>query len=161
MNNSTGADVAVFNSKSFLDRLRSWSRAELMNPFVFGGNCCSRELARLSGPNPQVTNIREDFIDNKNIESCDVLVVSGVINELNRAYLLEAYQALKSPKFVIAVGMCSASGALFHTTPLSDVLPVDITLGGCPPTLEALKEAVENLRSLVKRGESKEKTFDP
>ncbi len=127
-----------------------------MNPFVIGGNCCARELARLSGPNPQAANIREDFIDNKKVESCDVLVVSGVINNYNKAYILEAYSSLKSPKYVIAVGMCSASGALFQTTPLSDLLPVDIVLGGCPPTLDALKEAIKSLRSLVRKGESKE-----
>ena len=92
-------NTAILDSKSFLAKIRSWSRAELMKPFVFGGNCCSRELKRLSGPNPQVTHIREDFIDNQKTESCDILVVSGIINECNKPYLLETYQNLKSPKF--------------------------------------------------------------
>lgn len=127
-----------------------------MNPFVIGANCCNRELRRLSGPNPQAGHIREDFIDNKNVSSCDILIVSGIINEKSKAYLLETYESLKSPRFVMAVGMCASSGALFETIPLDSFLPVDIYISGCPPTLESLKEGVEQLRRKVKRGESRE-----
>ena len=146
-------EASVINSTSFLARMKSWSRAELMSPFIVGGNCCTRELARLSGPNPQAANIREDLIDNKAAGSCDVLIVSGVINEKSQAYLSELYESLMEPRYVMAVGMCTASGALFETIPLDSFLPVDIYIGGCPPTLESLIAGIEKMRSMVRRGE--------
>lgn len=151
--NSMGLSFQTMNRKNFFQRMKSWSRSQLLSTFVTGGNCCERELFRLSGPNPQAGNVRENFIESDPIESCDILVVSGVITQAIRPYLLEAYEKMLKPRYVIAVGTCSASGAVFETIPLEDVLPVDVYVSGCPPTLDALIRGLDSLREKVAVGD--------
>jgi len=106
----------------------------------------------LSGPNPQVGSIRENFIESEPIESCDVLVVSGIINEQIRPYIIEAYERMLSPRYVLAVGTCTATGAVFDTMAIDKILPVDVYVGGCPPTLDSLINGLELLRERIRKG---------
>ncbi|GEM_PF-2601161 len=147
-----GLSFYSLNSMNFLERLKSWSQSELLSPFVLGANCCARELYRLSGPNPQVGSIRENFIESEPIESCDVLVVSGIINEQIRPYIIEAYERMLSPRYVLAVGTCTATGAVFDTMAIDKILPVDVYVGGCPPTLDSLINGLELLRERIRKG---------
>lgn len=135
---------------------KSWSRSELLNPYVLGGNCCAREIARLSGPNPQVSEIRESFVKNEAIDSCDVLVVSGVINPLMKTHILDVYEKMAKPRYVMAIGGCAATGAIFETIALDEIIPVDVYVAGCPPTLEALKNGIELLRDRMRKNISRE-----
>ena len=53
--------------------------------------------------------------------------------------LLRTYQATPDPKWVIAVGDCAACGGEFGESyaccgGLSNVIPVDLVIPGCPPT---------------------------
>ena len=46
---------------------------------------------------------------------------------------------MPNPKLVISVGACAISGGIFHDTesfvsPIQDIIPVDVTVPGCPPT---------------------------
>lgn len=147
-----GAYFFPLNSLSFLDKVTYLSRAEVLSPFVLGGNCCAKEIYRMSGPNPQANSIREFFSEAPAAENCDVLVVSGVINELNSPYILEAYSKMLRPRYVIAVGTCSATGAVFDSKPVDKIIPVDIFIGGCPPTIEDLVEGIELLKQRMRRG---------
>ena len=52
--------------------------------------------------------------------------------------LLTTYEAVPSPKVVIASGSCSISGGPFYGSSeiivdLSRILPVDLYIPGCPP----------------------------
>ncbi|MCF8059513.1 MAG: hypothetical protein K9K67_09465 [Bacteriovoracaceae bacterium] len=147
-----GVSFYSINSLNFLERMKSWSRAELLSPFVLGANCCARELYRLSGPNPQVSSIRENFLESEPIESCDVLIISGIINKQISPYILEAYERMLSPRYVIAVGTCAATGAVFETMASDEILPVDVYVGGCPPTLDTLMNGLDLLRERIRKG---------
>lgn len=148
--------IKPVKSSKLFGALSSWSRAELFNPFVLGGNCCVKELYRLSGPNPQASQMRENFVDNESIDSCDVLIVSGIINSESKAYIKEVYNKMAEPRYVVAIGGCSASGAIFDTMALDEILPVDIYIAGCPPTLESLKEGIALLRERMRKGVTRE-----
>ncbi|MBC8751214.1 NADH-quinone oxidoreductase subunit B family protein, partial [Paraburkholderia podalyriae] len=50
----------------------------------------------------------------------------------------QAYEATPHPKLVVAVGECACTGGIFKDSyavcgPLSNLLPVDVTIPGCPP----------------------------
>ena len=151
----SGLEIHTLNKSNFLNRIKGWSRSQLLSTFVMGGNCCVRELYRLSGPNPQASRVRENFVEPEPIESSDVLIVSGVVTEASKPYLLEAYERMLSPRYVMAIGACSATGAVFETQALDSVVPVDVYVSGCPPTLEALIKGLELLRERVRLGTPK------
>jgi Ni,Fe-hydrogenase III small subunit len=52
--------------------------------------------------------------------------------------LLKTYDATPAPKVVIAVGTCAISGGIFYghdevCNGVTDLLPVDLFIPGCPP----------------------------
>ncbi|HBN10044.1 MAG TPA: hydrogenase [Cyanobacteria bacterium UBA8530] len=67
----------------------------------------------------------------------DGLLVTGPVNANMKAALMDTYDAVPSPKLVIAVGSCALSGGPFRGLPESgsgvDGLPVDLYVPGCPP----------------------------
>ena len=53
--------------------------------------------------------------------------------------LKRTYESMPTPKVVISIGACAISGGIFHDTesfvsPIHDIIPVDVTIPGCPPT---------------------------
>lgn len=84
----------------------------------------------------------------------DGILVTGPVTENMRSALLATYEAVPSPKLVIAAGACAINGGPFSGSPevhdgLEGLLPIDLFIPGCPPhpwtTLDGL------LRLLDKR----------
>jgi Ni,Fe-hydrogenase III small subunit len=73
----------------------------------------------------------------------DVLTVTGPVTKNMREALLRTYNAMPDPKWVVAVGACAVDGGLFAGSyavegGVKDVVPVDLTIRGCPPSPQAL-----------------------
>ncbi|MFN4087567.1 MAG: NADH-quinone oxidoreductase subunit B family protein [Alphaproteobacteria bacterium] len=69
----------------------------------------------------------------------DVLLVTGPVTTNMREALERTWTATPEPKWVVAVGDCAAGGGLFAGSyavagGVSDVVPVDLHIRGCPPT---------------------------
>ena len=69
----------------------------------------------------------------------DVLLVTGPVTKNMREALSRTYNATPDPKWVVAVGRCAVDGGIFAGSyacvgGVSDVIPVDIHIKGCPPT---------------------------
>ena len=75
----------------------------------------------------------------------DVLLVTGPVTRNMREALERTYDATPEPKWVVAVGDCAADGGLFAGSyacvgGVSQVVPVDLHIRGCPPRpLDLLK----------------------
>ncbi len=68
----------------------------------------------------------------------DVLLVTGPVTKGMEAALWEAYAAMPTPKRVVAVGTCAATGGVFQGSfavrdGAQSVVPVDVVVPGCPP----------------------------
>ena len=68
----------------------------------------------------------------------DVLLVTGPVTKNMREALERTYTATPDPKWVIAVGDCGADGGCFAGSyavagGVSQVVPVDLHVRGCPP----------------------------
>ena len=73
----------------------------------------------------------------------DVLMVTGPVTKNMREALERTYNAAPDPKWVVAVGDCTADGGVFAGSyacvgRLADVVPVDLHIPGCPPSPKAL-----------------------
>lgn len=79
----------------------------------------------------------------------DLLLVTGPVSRHMQTALLRAYEATPDPKLVIAVGECGANGGEFGVSyascgAVSNVIPVDAVIRGCPPTpLDLLRGILE------------------
>jgi len=58
-----------------------------------------------------------------------------------------AWRATPDPKLVVAVGECGCSGGIFGESyascgRVSNVIPVDVAVPGCPPTPAAILQGI-------------------
>jgi Ni,Fe-hydrogenase III small subunit len=77
----------------------------------------------------------------------DVLLVTGPVTKNMREALERVYAATPNPKWVVAAGDCAATCGVFAGSyavagPVSKIVPVDITIPGCPPTPVQLLEGL-------------------
>ncbi len=77
----------------------------------------------------------------------DVLLVTGPVTKNMREALERTWRATPDPKWVVAVGDCGFNGGIFADSyavvgGVSDVVPVDLHIRGCPPAPAALLEGL-------------------
>jgi Ni,Fe-hydrogenase III small subunit len=92
----------------------------------------------------------------------DVLMVTGPVTKNMREALLCTYAATPDPKWVVAVGGCAADCGVFAGSyavagGVNDIIPVDLHIGGCPPSPTDL---LKGLLALLDRSSGKARTRD-
>lgn len=90
---------------------------------------------------------RFGIINTGNPKHADILVVSGSVNEQNKSVLQNLYSQMPDPKVVVAVGICAASGGVFHECynvmgGIDKIIPVDVYVPGCAARPEAIIDGV-------------------
>jgi NADH-quinone oxidoreductase subunit B len=80
-----------------------------------------------------------------------VLVVSGTVTDVSARAVLEAYQAMPEPRYVLSFGACANTGGPYWdsysvTKGVDQLVPVDVWVPGCPPRPEALLQGLQALR---------------
>ncbi|MDD4933310.1 MAG: NADH-quinone oxidoreductase subunit NuoB [Methylacidiphilaceae bacterium] len=110
---------------------------------VDAGSCngCELELHALQNPFYDLERFGLRFVASP--RHADVLLVSGTVTRNMREALERTYHAIPDPKWVVAVGDCAVTGGLFSESyacvgPARAVVPVDLTIPGCPPRPQAL-----------------------
>ena len=73
----------------------------------------------------------------------DVLLVTGPVTKNMREALARTYNATPEPKWVVALGDCAVDGGIFAGSyavvgGVSNVVPVDLHIRGCPPSPVAI-----------------------
>ncbi len=110
-----------------------------------GCNSCEADTNVLNTPFFDLSRFGIDFVASP--RHADGIHVTGPISRNMRQALLDTYDAVPSPKVVIASGCCSISGGPFWGSEeisgdLNAIIPVDLYIPGCPPhpltTLHAL-----------------------
>jgi len=129
------AELAQSVNRAALARLgRSLSIRE-----VDAGSCngCELEIHALSNAFYDLERFGLRFVASP--RHADVLMVTGPVTKNMREALLRTYNATPDPKWVVAVGACAVEGGIFAGTyavagGVSETIPVDLHIRGCPPT---------------------------
>ena len=121
---------------------------------VDAGSCngCELEVNALSNPYYNIEGLGIQFVASP--RHADLLLVTGPVSRHMHGALRRTFDAMPDPKLVVAAGDCACSGGIFGESYAScgrvaNVLPVDVTVPGCPPSPEALLQGI--LRA-VRRG---------
>ncbi len=83
----------------------------------------------------------------------DMLLVTGPVSRHMEVALKRTYDATPDPKLVVAIGDCGCTGGIFGESyascgRVSNVIPVDVTVPGCPPTPTAIIQGILTAISL-------------
>ena len=122
---------------------------------VDAGSCngCELEIHALNNPYYDIERFGIHFVASP--RHADVLLVTGPVSRHMQTALLRTYESTPDPKWVIAVGDCATCGGEFGVSyascgAVSNVIPVDMTIAGCPPTPIALMKGLLGLINLPK-----------
>ena len=117
---------------------------------VDAGSCngCEHELTLASSPYYDLQRFGLGVVASP--RHADVLLVTGAVTTRMREPLLVAYAAMPEPRRVAALGDCALGCNLLGAAtelvgPVEAVLPVDLRIPGCPPTPDAIAEALLRL----------------
>jgi len=99
-------------------------------------NACELEVNALGNPYYDIERFGVHFVASP--RHADVLLVSGPVSRHMQTALLRTWEAMPTPKFLIAMGNCGCDGGIFGESYAScgaveNVLPVDVKISGCPP----------------------------
>jgi Ni,Fe-hydrogenase III small subunit len=99
-------------------------------------NACELEIHALNNPYYNIEALGIKFVASP--RHADMLLVTGPVSKNMAGALKLAYEAVPDPKLVVATGACACTGGLFSDSyascgRVSNVIPVDVEVPGCPP----------------------------
>ena len=115
--------------------------------YVDAGSCngCELEIHAISNPYYNLEGLGIHFVASP--RHADMLLVTGPVSRHMGVALNRTYYATPELKLVIAVGDCGCTGGIFSESyascgRVSNVIPMDIVVPGCPPTPFALMQGI-------------------
>lgn len=117
---------------------------------VDAGSCngCEIEIASTFGPVYDAERYGARLVASP--RHADALLVTGPVTRNMEVALRRTYEAVSEPKRVIAVGDCARNCGAFAggygvAGAVSDVVPVDVEVAGCPPRPQQITDALRGI----------------
>ena len=114
---------------------------------VDAGSCngCELEINALNNPYYNLEGLGIKFVASP--RHADMLLVTGPVSRHMEVALKRTYDATPEPKLVVAIGDCGCTGGIFGESyascgRVSNVIPVDVAVPGCPPTPIAIMQGI-------------------
>jgi len=114
---------------------------------VDAGSCngCELEINSLTNPYYNLEGLGIRFVASP--RHADMLLVTGPVSRHMETALKRTYEATPEPKLVVATGDCGCTGGIFGESyascgRVSNVIPVDVAVPGCPPTPLAIMQGI-------------------
>jgi len=117
---------------------------------VDAGSCngCEIEIASAFGPVYDAERYGARLVASP--RHADALLVTGPVTRNMAVALRRTYEAVPEPRLVVGCGDCALNCGVFAggygvVGAVSDVVPVDVEVPGCPPAPEAIVAALRGL----------------
>lgn len=106
---------------------------------VDAGSCngCELEMHALNNAIYNLEGLGIRFVASP--RHADMLLVTGPVARNMQLALRRTWEATPDPKWVVAIGECACTGGIYGESyascgRVSNVIPVDVAVMGCPPT---------------------------
>jgi len=114
---------------------------------VDAGSCngCELEIHSVNNAYYNIEGLGIKFVASP--RHADMLLVTGPVSRHMEVALKRTYDATPEPKLVVAIGECACDGGIFGESyascgKVSNVIPVDVVVSGCPPTPTAILQGI-------------------
>ena len=114
---------------------------------VDAGSCngCELEIHALANPYYNLEGLGIKFVASP--RHADMLLVTGPVAKNMEVALRRTWEAVPEPKLVVALGDCGCTGGIFGESyascgKVANVIPVDVTVPGCPPAPLAIMQGI-------------------
>lgn len=121
---------------------------------VDAGSCngCDLEIHALNNAYYNIEGLGIKFVASP--RHADLLLVTGPVSRHMETALKRTYDAMPEPRLVVAVGECGCNGGIFAPDnsiggetyascgKISNVIPVDVAIPGCPPAPVKLMQGI-------------------
>lgn len=139
------------NRASFLARMRRKSVWILrLNCGSCGG--CDVELESAFGPRYDAAQYGLSMTGSP--KHADLVVITGPVTAAMVEPLRRTIEQVPQPSATVALGSCAVGGALFEESyavagAVGDIVPVHVSIGGCPPRPRAIVEGLLRAAALL------------
>ena len=139
-----------------LDKIIEKSR--IKSPWIYhvnAGSCngCDIELIALLGPRFDVERFGVKLTGTP--KHADIVFVTGPVTAQTKDRMLRVISQVPDPKVIVSLGSCPMSCNVFKGSysvvgPLDKWVPVDVSIGGCPPKPEAMIDGLIKALDILK-----------
>ncbi len=137
-----------------LSDVANWARKNSLWPMPFGTACCAIEYMSVVSSHYDVSRFGAEVVRFSPRQS-DLLMVMGTITDKMGPVLKRIYEQMAEPKWVISMGACATSGGFYRAyhvmQGIDELIPVDVYIPGCPPSPEAVLQAILMIQKLVEQ----------
>ena len=148
-----GANLFISSTED----LFNWAQKSSLWPLSFGLACSAIEIIATFSSRYDLDRL--GMITRASPRQADLMIVAGTVTVKMAERIKTLYDQMAGPKWVIAAGSCAISGDhyrhIYSVVPGVDwVIPVDVCVLGCPPTLEAFIDGILELQKIIAKGET-------
>jgi Ni,Fe-hydrogenase III small subunit len=117
-------------------------------------NATEIELVNLTTPYYDIERFGVSFVASP--RHADVIIITGAVTHNMEMAVKKTYDAMPSPKFVVAVGDDACNGGIFKDTyavngGADKIIPVDLKIPGNPPTPRELIKGLLGLMAAIRK----------
>lgn len=123
---------------------------------VDSGGCgaCVQQVYSLFAPRYAATLRAHGVSMARSPRHADVILVTGALSSAAREPLRRVLDSVPEPRALVAVGNCAIDGCVFRGSPplsnsAAEALDVNVEIAGCPPTPQAILEAITEAAVLL------------
>lgn len=151
-----GKGFILHNVREFIQEMTvglfKWSEKSSIWPLTFGIKCCAIEMMAFGAA--RYDSDRMGVFFRASPRQADLLIIAGPATIKLKDVILQLYEQMPHPKYVIAFGECAICGGPFWDSysvinGVDKLIPVDVYVPGCPPRPEQLLLAIQKLQEII------------